>query len=319
MDKLNRSTGARMTSEIVGAEMMGDAMLAETLADVAGQLAPSSAQTYTYDAQHFASWLAGEGLDIISLDRASIIRYRKHLQQTYAKSTAARMLTVARRLLAEAVKRDVLPKNVAADIRGFRGSGDNDTPHAALTRAQARELLATIDCTSKIGLRDYALIMLLLRTGLRRSEAAGLTLGDMGKEQGHHILTVRHGKGDKRRTAKVPVDVLRAIMAYVDATGRSEAGKTAPLFVAFDKGDHPTQIGLSDSSIERIVKKWGHSIGVDLVPHGLRASFVTLALEGGAALHDVQYAAGHADPRTTERYQKRKLNLDRNAVDFIHL
>lgn len=42
-------------------------------------------------------------------------------------------------------------------------------------------------------------------------------------------------------------------------------------------------------------------------------------IEGGAQLHQVQYAARHADPRTTERYQKRKLNLDDNAVDYIHL
>jgi hypothetical protein len=46
---------------------------------------------------------------------------------------------------------------------------------------------------------------------------------------------------------------------------------------------------------------------------------VTLALEGGAKLDQVQYAVGHSDPRTTERYQKRKLNLDRHAVDFIQL
>ena len=72
-----------MTSAIVPTPP--DNALAETLADVAGQLAPSSAQTYTYDAQHFASWLAGEGLDITTLDRAAIIRYRKHLAETYAK------------------------------------------------------------------------------------------------------------------------------------------------------------------------------------------------------------------------------------------
>jgi integrase len=58
-------------------------------------------------------------------------------------------------------------------------------------------------------------------------------------------------------------------------------------------------------------------LGVD--PHALRATFVTLALEGGAALHLVQRAAGHADPRTTERYWRRKDALDDNAVDCIKL
>lgn len=53
--------------------------------------------------------------------------------------------------------------------------------------------------------------------------------------------------------------------------------------------------------------------------HGMRASFVTLSLEGGAKLEKVQYAARHKDPRTTERYQRRKFNLDDNAVEYIHL
>ena len=69
--------------------------------------------------------------------------------------------------------------------------------------------------------------------------------------------------------------------------------------------------------MEKLVKQYGGRIGVALTPHVLRASFVTLALENGAALHQVQYAAGHADPRTTERYQKRKLNLDNHASDFL--
>ncbi len=72
--------------------------------------------------------------------------------------------------------------------------------------------------------------------------------------------------------------------------------------------------------IERAVVKYGKKIGVpDLTPHGLRATFITLALEGGASLTQVQYAVGHSDPRVTERYHKRKLNLDDNAVDYIRI
>jgi integrase len=69
--------------------------------------------------------------------------------------------------------------------------------------------------------------------------------------------------------------------------------------------------------VQQIVEDRGKAIGLKLTPHGLRASFITLALEGGAKLQQAQYAAGHADPRTTERYQKRKFNLDDNAVDYI--
>jgi integrase/recombinase XerD len=275
-----------------------------------------------YDAKHFAAWLTARNLDLGSVRRPDIIEYRRHLGEIYARSTASRMLIVARRLLAEAVLRGDLATNPAADVKGFK-SGDNETPHTALTRIQAKELLIAIDRTRPDGLRDYALIMLLLRTGLRRSEASALNIGDKKEEQGHHIITILHGKGDKRRKAKLPVDVARAIDDYLSGTGRAKAGAVAPLFVRFRSGPggmpHLTETRLGEKGIEGIVKARGAAIGVELTPHGLRASFVTLTLEGGASLHQVQYAAGHADPRTTERYQKRKLNLDDNAVDYLKI
>jgi site-specific recombinase XerD len=294
----------------------------DTMTDVAGQLSPRSRRIYMSDARHFAAWLSTREITIAVLTRSDFIEYRRHLSESYAKATAGRMLIVARRLLAEAVLRGDLPSNPAADVKGFK-STENETPHTALSRAQARELFAAIDRTRPEGLRDYALIMLLIRTGLRRSEASALDIGDMSQEQGHTIITVRHGKGDKRRKAKLPVDVARSLQDYLAGIGRAKAGQAAPLFVRFRIGPgglpRPTETRLGEKGIEGIVKARAAVIGVNLTPHGLRASFVTLALEGGASLHQVQYAAGHADPRTTERYQKRKLNLDDNAVDYLKI
>jgi integrase len=76
---------------------------------------------------------------------------------------------------------------------------------------------------------------------------------------------------------------------------------------------------VSDKQLERLLKQAGAKIGMDLSPHCLRASFITLTSEGGARLEQVQYAARHADPRTTQRYRKRKVNLDDNAVDYLKL
>jgi integrase len=92
------------------------------------------------------------------------------------------------------------------------------------------------------------------------------------------------------------------------------------LFASFQAGDKPVEEPLGVKGLEYLVKGYGKKLGGSkLTPHGLRATFVTLALEGGAKLHQVQYSAGHADPRTTERYQKRKLNLDDAATDYIKL
>lgn len=290
------------------------------IADVTGQLGGNSERVYRHDAEVFASWIQDQGLTLSTLHlltRSHLIAYRKYLGETYAKATAARMFSVARRILQEYVYQGILPTNPAAGIKTF--SVANETPYTTLKKGEAQDLLKTIDTTTTKGMRDYAILSLLLRTGLRRSECSALNISDLKLEQGHTIAVIRHGKGDKRGIVKVPVDVVRAIEAYLEAAERKDTPLEAPLFVGFDRGDHPTAERVSDKLLERLVKQAGVKIGMDLSPHCLRASFITLTSEGGARLEQVQYAARHADPRTTQRYRKRKVNLDDNAVDYLKL
>jgi integrase len=290
--------------------------MAATMQNVAGQLAPTSRKTDAIDAKHFAQWLAGQDLSLNSLDRDALIAYRTHLAETYAQSTASRMWAVARRLLDEAVQRDLLPKNPAEGIRGFK-AGDDESPHRALEREEAKALLDAIDRRTALGKRDYALLMLLLRTGIRRAEVVALTIGDLVMEQGYHVAIIRHGKGNKRGLAKLPVEVRQTIDNYLEAIGRMGAAPDAPLFVSFRKGDHPQEKPLHPNQVERIVKQRAQAVGIAMSPHGMRASFITLAFEGGADLALVQDGARHKDPRITRRYQKRRENLHKNAVDFV--
>jgi integrase/recombinase XerD len=291
---------------------------------VAGKLSPLSRKAYHHDARLFVNWLVGEGLSLHKLIKSDVERYQVWLKERYSQNTAARKFVVARKLLEEAVDRGLLSHNPARQIKGFITT--QETPHTALKSEQAVQLLEAIDTSTIQGKRDYAIVSLLLRTGMRRSECAALTVGDLQEEQGHHIALLRHTKGDKRRKIKIPVDVWRVIEDYLAAVGHysvktSPSTLQTPLFVQFRKGDHPQKEGISDQVVQRLVEKAceGAGLKLKLTPHGLRATFVTLALEGGAKLEQVQYAVGHADPRTTERYQKRKLNLDNHAVDFVRL
>jgi integrase/recombinase XerD len=290
--------------------------MAATMQNIAGQLAPTSRKTYTIDAKHFAQWLVDQELSLTSLDRDDLVAYRAHLAGIYAQSTAARMWAVARRLLDEAVQRGLLPKNPAEGIRGFK-AGEDESPHRALKREEAKSLLSAIDRSTAIGKRDYALLMLLFRTGLRRAEVVALTIGDLVMEQGYHVAIIRHGKGNKRGFAKLPVEVRQTIDDYLEAAGRVCAAPEAPLFVRFRKGDRPQERPLHPNQVERIVKQRAQAVGITRSPHGMRASFITLAFEGGADLALVQDGARHKDPRTTRRYQKRRDNLHKNAVDFV--
>lgn len=283
--------------------------------DVSGQIGKRSGRIYASDAKKFAQWIQEQGLTVEMLTRSHIIAYRGHLDEHYAKATAARMLSVARRILGEQVYNNVLASNPAKDVKGF--TLDNESPHISLTKEQAKELLAAIDISTPEGKRDYAVIFLLLKTGIRRSECVALNIGDFSRDQGHIVATVRHGKGDKRRKVKILPEVFRALESYLEATGRDIASLDEPLFVGI--GSRWQGQRITDKFIERTVSTAGQRIGIELTPHDLRASFITLAIEGGATLLQAQYAAGHSDPRTTERYHIRKVNLDDNAVDYIKL
>jgi integrase/recombinase XerD len=309
------TTRSAMSSEsLLGMNDLVPAVdFSQSVQDASGQLGKRSGRIYKNDALRFAEWMQSQGLTVGALTRSHLIGYRSYLDTTYAKATAARMLSVARRILGEQVLAGNITANPAKEVKGF--SLDNESPHISLKKEQARELLASIDTSTPAGKRDYALISLLLRTGIRRSECVALNISDFTQEQGHTVATVRHGKGDKRRKVKVPVDVQRHIKAYLDT--RSITSVDEPLFVHSSTRWRGHRI--TDKYIERLVHKYGQKIGIELTPHDLRASFITLAIEGKATLLQVQYAAGHSDPRTTERYHIRKLNLDDNAVDYIKL
>lgn len=277
-----------------------------------------SKRIYAHDATYFATWIAEQGLTIADMTYALFLAYKEHLEQKHQSATASRMLSIARRLLREAVLEGMLSENPGKEVKGI--SVSNESTHIALKMEEAEKLLRGIKRDTAIGKRDYALVSLLLRTGLRRTECAALTIKDIRVQSGHHVAIIQHGKGDKRRIAKIPVDVFRAIEAYIEATNRKNVSPHASLFCGFLKNGVSTEKGITDKRIEQIVTTYGQRIlSMKLTPHDLRASFITLAIEGGASLMQTQYAAGHSDPRTTERYHIRKTNLNNNAVDFIHL
>lgn len=319
-----------------------------TLANLAGQLAPRSRRIYQTDVAAFLWWLeqhqasetpgryqerAREPLPLAQEDaavklsgltRETVIAYRAYLEATYPKTTASRRLTVLRRLCAEAKEKRLLEADPTERVRGFRQAAPEETPHTALELDALRGFLASISTRTLKDLRDKALLMVLARLGLRREEASQLDWRDLEPRQGHTVLVIRHGKGDQRRVAKVPIDVLRLLEEY-----RAELGEQVePMFVVLRKGSHLRRdeagrvIRLDGKGIERMVAARSRqallSLARPLTPHDLRATFITLALEGKAPLHLVQYAAGHKDPRTTEHYQRRKEQLDDNAVDYIH-
>ena len=202
---------------------------------------------------------------------------------------------VDRSLYAEAEHRGRVARDPAARLRGLRGR--DERAGRVLTLAEARAVLGAVLRDAEApprrlrALRDRAILAVLIRTGLRRGELAGLRVGDLGESGGHQVLTVR-GKGAVVRTAKLPPDVRRDITVWLDAAGAAGLPSARPTRSSCGwprAGRVRDLIPLSGRAVHAIVAERLRAVGIaGLGPHTLRATFVTLALEGHAPLHLVQ-------------------------------
>ncbi|MGI9106893.1 MAG: tyrosine-type recombinase/integrase [Pyrinomonadaceae bacterium] len=194
----------------------------------------------------------------------------------------------------------------------------------ALTPKEVRYLLAGPDRSSPEGARDYALLLTMLRLGLRVSEVCSLRATAIKWSHGRWVLKCKV-KGGRERTLPLPQEVKKAIDEYLklDASRRGSlrsGGEDAFLFqphtnyrtLVFDKG-------LSSRMAWNIVSRWAGYGGVGrLSPHDLRRTAITKALDQGLTYRQVQMMSGHRDPKTVMRYDRGRENLDQNAINFIN-
>jgi integrase/recombinase XerD len=131
-------------------------------------------------------------------------------------------------------------------------------------------------------------------------------LRDIGHERGHCTLTVA-GKGGAKATVPLAPSTCEAIDRMLE--GRT----TGPLFIT--RTGKPMDRYAADDVVRRVARKAG--IAKKVSAHSLRHSFVTLALDAGVSLRDVQDGARHADPRTTRRYDRGRHSLDRHPTSAV--
>lgn len=193
----------------------------------------------------------------------------------------------------------------------------------ALTNKEVNYLLAGPDQKTAEGARDYALILLMLRTSLRVGEACSLRSSSIKWSHGRWILKFRV-KGGRERTIPLPPDVKKAVDDYmrIDRDRRKlqkSDGNEAFIFqptvnyrtLNFDKA-------ISKQMAWNIIKKWGEYGGIGKIsPHDLRRTAITKALDQGLTYRQVQMMSGHKDPKTVMRYDHGRENLEQNAVNFI--
>lgn len=175
-------------------------------------------------------------------------------------------------------------------------------------RDELRQLLQT---ARELGPRDFVLVSLLGLNGLRVSEAVRADVRDLGASGGHRTLRVTR-KGRKAGIVPLAPSVLDGLDQLI------EDRRSGPIVARLDRGGrlcHPIK-GISRQAAYDRIQTLAARAGVnpELTPHSLRRSFVTLALQDGVPLHQVQLAVGHASPLTTMIYFKDAGNLDENPT-----
>lgn len=162
---------------------------------------------------------------------------------------------------------------------------------------QITAILAGCDQRSALGRRDYAVILLMARLGLRAGEVAGLQLADVDWQAGQ--LSVR-GKGNRLDVLPIPVDVGQALASYVQY-GRPRTPVSDSLFVRAVAPFGPMHTGTITSLVHRACRRAGIT---PFGPHRLRHAVACTLLAEGASLEEIGQLLRHTDQTTTALYAK---------------
>ncbi|MEU7979769.1 tyrosine-type recombinase/integrase [Micromonospora sp. NPDC049081] len=290
------------------------------------RLSAHTRDAYRRDIAGWLTWCAAGDLDPLRANFLDVNAYARQLEATPSARSGRPLTpaTVARKLSALSSWYEFLVKLRAVDANPVAGADRPriDRDHSVtvgLTPQEVDALLAAADTdTGPTAARNRAAVALLADLGLRVGELVSLDLTDLGAERGHRSVRFV-GKGGKARRRALTPGTAHAVDAYLAdraaTAGVSVDALTGPLLATATGGR------LDRHSVFRLVRRLAEAAGIaaaaKLSPHSLRHAFATTAREEGVPLEDVQDAMGHADPRTTRRYDRDRHNLDRDPAYAI--
>lgn len=265
-------------------------------------LATSTMRGYVGHARRFVSRFEGADgeVDLSGVTAGAVISFVVYQRRCRCLGSAAKAVTVLRSLLRFLSLEGLVPAGLADAVPAV------SVPKGYLPRALSSEtvtaLLDSCECSSPMGKRDYAILTLLIRLGLRSGEVAALTLDDI--DWSHGELVVR-GKGSRQERLPLPVDVGEALVAYLNG-GRPGVDCRA-VFIATKAPVRP----MTSSAVTQAVTSASKRAGVAPVgAHRLRHSAATTMLHAGVALADVGQVLRQTALSTTAIYAK----VDRVAL-----
>jgi len=272
----------------------------------------SNQQTRRAYESDIRSFMASCGItqpgDFRLVTRSHVLGWRADLEaQQLAGATIRRKLAALASLYDYLCNENAVTHNPVRGVKRPRvESQEGKTP--ALSDAQARALLAAPPSDTLQGLRDRAILSVMLYQGLRRAEVCSLRVKDFGQQRrGVRHMLIR-GKGGKQRFVPIHPDTDKLVGDYLQRAQHVK-DKEGPLFRSLSTKAAGAWGGLSTGAIyAEVVKRYMHQVGIsgdNMGPHALRATAATSALEHDADIAQVQEWLGHANISTTKVYDRR--------------
>lgn len=258
---------------------------------------PKTVDTYTKNIKRFFVYLSENG--ITQPQREDIVAYRDYLKEDH-KPTTVQGYLAAVKLFFQWTEQEGLYPNVAQRVKGAK----LDTEHKKdyLTTKQVNKLLGAVDRDTLQGLRDYAILSVMVTTGLREVSVVNANIGDI-RTAGDAVALFYKGKGheEKATYVKLAEPVEEAVRAYLKARG--ETAPEAPLFSSIANRNNGER--MTTRSVSRIAKTRLVNVGLEsdrLTGHSLRHTAATLNLLNGGTVEETQQLLDHANINTTLIY-----------------
>jgi site-specific recombinase XerD len=275
-------------------------------------------RAYARAAVEFFDWLTVKGvMQLVAIESVHVAAYIEELQRARSAPTAKLRLAALKHLFDWMVVGQIMPTNPAAAVRGPRHIvRRGKTP--VLDPAEARQLLNAIDTTTVIGLRDRALIGLMVYSFARIGAAINMRVEE-AYTQNRRLWVRLHEKGGKQHAMPCHHNLEAYLQAYIDGAGLA-ADPKALLFQSYSRATgqltgNPLPQANAYAMIQRRARAAG--IATKIGNHTFRATGVTAYLKNGGTLEKAAQMANHASTRTTQLYDRRSEDVTLDEVERV--
>lgn len=271
---------------------------------------------YARAVKRFFDWCDESRLQLHDIEAITVAAYVEQLGGAVARPTVKQHLAAIRQLFDYLTTGGILEVNPAASVRGPRYVVKRGkTP--VLSAAEARQLLDSIESDTLIGLRDRALIGIMVYSFARVGAAVTMKVGDFFEHRQQRWLRL-HEKGGKRHEVPCHPQLAQHLQAWLAAAGIAREKKER-LFRSVGKGERLGDNGLSRFDVFHMIKRRAKAAALPYSTccHTFRATGITTYLENGGTLEHAQTIANHESPRTTKLYDRTREELSFDEVARI--